>query len=356
MSLPKFYKQAVFKEAGGPLTVEQTSLVLPAAGEVLVKVEACGVCFSDHLAQSYGLHGSFPITPGHEIIGKVAAVGDRVSQWQVGDRIGGAWHGGHDGTCPACRKGHYQMCDLGIINGVTKNGGYAEYCILRAEAGVRIPTHVEASKYAPVLCAGVTVLNSMRRMNVPPGSIVAIQGLGGLGHLAIQYANRFGWRVVALSRDSRKEKFVRDLGAHEYIDGSKEDPAEALQKLGGASLIVTTAPDPKVIPPLLKGLDILGKLLVLAVPGELVLDTKLMVSSTFISRASEALIDMQIPRGLSVHAWPSGHALDSEEAIQFTELQGVNCMVETFPLDKAKEAYEAMTKGTVRFRAVITME
>ncbi|CAG8204900.1 unnamed protein product [Penicillium salamii] len=339
MSLPKFYKQAVFKEAGGPLTVEQTSLVLPAAGEVLVKVEACGVCFSDHLAQSYGLHGSFPITPGHEIIGKVAAVGDRVSQWQVGDRIGGAWHGGHDGTCPACRKGHYQMCDLGIINGVTKNGGYAEYCILRAEAGVRIPTHVEASKYAPVLCAGVTVFNSMRRMNVPPGSIVAIQGLGGLGHLAIQYANRFGWRVVALSRDSRKEKFVRDLGAHEYIDGSKEDPAEALQKLGGASLIVTTAPDPKVIPPLLKGLDILGKLLVLAVPGELVLDTKLM-----------------IPRGLSVHAWPSGHALDSEEAIQFTELQGVNCMVETFPLDKAKEAYEAMTKGTVRFRAVITME
>lgn len=140
----------------------------------------------------------------------------------------------------------------------------AEYCILRAEAGVRIPTHVEAAKYAPVLCAGVTVFNSMRRMNVPPGSIVAIQGLGGLGHLAIQYANRFGWRVVALSRDSRKEKFVRDLGAHEYIDGSKEDPAEALQKLGGASLIVTTAPDPKVIPPLLKGLDILGKLLVLA--------------------------------------------------------------------------------------------
>ncbi|CAG8396690.1 unnamed protein product [Penicillium salamii] len=161
-------------------------------------------------------------------------------------------------------------------------------------------------------------------MNVPPGSTVAIQGLGGLGHLAIQYANRFGWRVVALSRDSRKEKFVRDLGAHEYVDGSKEDPAEALQKLGGASLIVTTAPDPMVIPPLLKGLDILGKLL--------------------------------IPRGLSVHAWPSGHALDSEETIQFSELQGVNCMVETFPLDKAKEAYEAMTKGTVRFRAVITMK
>lgn len=140
----------------------------------------------------------------------------------------------------------------------------AEYCILRAEAGVRIPKHVEASKYAPILCAGVTVFNSMRRMNIPPGSTVAIQGLGGLGHLAIQYANKFGYRVVALSRDSKKEQFVRDLGAHEYIDGSKQDSAEELQKLGGASLIVVTAPDAKVIPPLLKGLDILGKLLILA--------------------------------------------------------------------------------------------
>ncbi|CAG8396699.1 unnamed protein product [Penicillium salamii] len=160
MSLPEFYKQAVFKEAGGPLTVEQTSLALPAAGEVLVKVEACGVCFSDHLAQSYGLRGSFPITPGHEIIGNVVAVGDRVSQWQVGDRIGGAWHEGHDGTCPACRKGHYQMCDLGIINGVTKNGGCICRILYFARRGrVRIPTHVEAAKYAPVLYAGVTVFN-----------------------------------------------------------------------------------------------------------------------------------------------------------------------------------------------------
>lgn len=339
MDLPKTYKHAVFKEAGGPLAVEQTNLTMPATGEVLVKVEACGVCFSDHIAQSYGLRGSFPIVPGHEIIGKVAAVGENVSQWHVGDRIGGPWHGGHDGTCPACQKGHFQMCDLGIINGVTKNGGYAEYCILRAEAGVRIPSHVDAAKYAPILCAGVTVFNSMRRMNVPPGSTVAIQGLGGLGHLAIQYANRFGWRVVALSRDSKKEQFVRELGAHEYIDSSKVDSAEALRKLGGAALIVATAPDPKVIPPLLKGLDILGKLLVLAVPGEVAFDTRLMIS-----------------RGLSIHAWPSGHAIDSEETIQFTELQGINCMVQTFPLEKANEAYEAMTKGTVRFRAVITMD
>ncbi|CAL5869906.1 uncharacterized protein PFLUO_LOCUS4139 [Penicillium psychrofluorescens] len=228
---------------------------------------------------------------------------------------------------------------LGIINGVTKSGGYAQYCILRAEAGVCIPEHVDAAKYAPILCAGVTVFNSMRRMNVPPGSTVAIQGLGGLGHLAIQYANRFGYRVVALSRDSKKEKFVRELGAHEYIDSSKEDAAQALQKLGGASLIVATAPNAQVIAPLVDGLGILGKLLILSVPGEVSINTGPMIQ-----------------RGLSIHGWPSGHAIDSEEAIQFTELEDINCMVETYPLEKAQEAFEAMRQGSVRFRAVITME
>jgi len=181
------------------------------------------------------------------------------------------------------------MCDLGIINGVTKDGGCelileyapycpinqacidAQYCILRAESGVRIPTHVSAADYAPILCAGVTVFNSMRRLNIQPGSIVAIQGLGGLGHLAIQYANRFGFRVVAISRDAKKEKFVRELGAHEYIDSSKEDPAEALQKLGGAALVVATAPNSKVISPLMKGLGPLGKLLLLASELKLVM-------------------------------------------------------------------------------------
>ncbi|KAJ5912233.1 alcohol dehydrogenase, partial [Penicillium subrubescens] len=176
-----------FKEAGASLTIEEVELTLPNPGEVLVKVEACGVCFSDTAAQAHGLAGKFPGVPGHEIIGHVAATGDYVSEWKFGDRIGGGWHGGHDGTCPACRKGHFQMRDNGSINGITKNGGYAENCILNAEAG----------------------------MGIKPGSTVAIQGLGGLGHLAIQYANRFGFRVVAISRDDQKERFVRDLGAHE---------------------------------------------------------------------------------------------------------------------------------------------
>lgn len=339
MSLPSSYKRAVFREAGGPLHVEEVKMTLPASGEVLVKVEACGVCFSDHVPQAYGAMGKFPVVPGHELIGHVAAIGDNVSQRKIGDRIGGPWHGGHDGTCLACRRGNFQICDLGIINGVTKDGGYAQYCILRAESGVRIPTHVSAAEYAPILCAGVTVFNSMRRLNIQPGSIVAIQGLGGLGHLAIQYANRFGFRVVAISRDATKEKFVRELGAHEYIDSSKEDPAEVLQKLGGAALVVATAPNSKVISPLMKGLGPLGKLLLLATAGEVPFDSMTMIT-----------------KGLSVHGWPSGHALDSEEAIEFTQLEGVKCLVETFPLDKANEAYEAMIKGTVRFRAVITMD
>ncbi|MCJ1444760.1 MAG: hypothetical protein MMC23_005262 [Stictis urceolatum] len=339
MSLPKSYKHAVFKEANAPLTVETVELTPPAKGEVLVKVEACGVCYSDHFAQMNAMGGGFPLVPGHEIIGNVAAVGDGVTSWKVGDRIGGAWHGGHDGTCRACTKGLYQMCENGVVNGITRDGGYSEYCNLRAEAGVRVPKHVDAAKYAPILCAGVTVFNAMRNMHVSPGSTVAIQGLGGLGHLALQYANKMGYRVVALSRDASKEKFARQLGAHEYIDGSKGDLGEQLQKLGGASLIVSTAPSADAIQPLMTGLGILGKLLILSVVGEVKVNTGIMVG-----------------KGLSVQSWPSGHQYDSEEALAYTELENVDCMVQTWPLDKAQEAYEAMGKGQVRFRAVIKMD
>ncbi|KAI4186224.1 MAG: hypothetical protein L6R41_003611 [Letrouitia leprolyta] len=339
MSLPKTFKQAVFKEAGAPLTVEDAHLTLPGKGEILVKVEACGVCFSDMFAQNNIMGGGFPIVPGHEIIGRVAAVGDEDSLWKLNDRIGGAWHGGHDGTCKACKKGMFQMCDNGVVNGETKGGGYAEYCILRTEAAVRVPSHIDAAKYAPILCAGVTVFNSMRNMNIPPGSTVAIQGLGGLGHLAIQYAAKMGYRVVALSRDAKKEKFARQLGADEYIDASKADQGEQLQKLGGASLIVATAPSADAITPLLKGLGILGKLLILSIPGQIPVDTAVMIG-----------------KGLSVQSWPSGHATDSEEAIEFTEIKKIDCMVEKFPLAKANDAFNAMLNGSVRFRAVITME
>ncbi|OAG01986.1 alcohol dehydrogenase 1 [Paraphaeosphaeria sporulosa] len=338
MSLPQTYKQAVFKAQGQPLVIEEAPLKLPGKGELLVKVEACGVCFSDMFAQQNIMGGGFPMVPGHEIVGKVAAIGEGVELWKEGDRVGGGWHGGHDGVCKACKKGFFQMCDNQVINGETKAGGYAEYVLLRSEAAIRVPAHVDAAKYAPIMCAGLTCFNSIRNMNIGVGETVAVQGLGGLGHLAIQYAARFGYRVVAISRGGDKEAFARELGAHEYIDSSKGDAGEALQNLGGAKLVVTTSPSADVISPLLKGLGILGKLLILSVPGEVPVNTGVMLRYA-----------------LTVQVWPCGSAVDAEDTIQFTELQDINCMIEKFPLDKANDAFNHMMSGKVRFRAVITM-
>ncbi|KAI0202775.1 GroES-like protein [Astrocystis sublimbata] len=336
MSLPPTYKHAVFPGEGKPLVVQETPMKMPSRGEVLIKVEACGICYSDVCAQKNIMGGGFPLCPGHEIIGRVAAVGDGVTAWKAGDRVGSGWHGGHDGSCKACSKGWHQMCDNQVVNGVTKSGGYAEYCLLRSEATVRVPDHVDAAKYAPIFCAGMTVFNSIRHMNIPVGDLVAIQGLGGLGHLAIQYAVRMGYRVAAISRGAEKEKFARQLGAHEYIDANNGDPGAALKALGMASLVVATAPTAESITPLITGLGILGKLLVLSLPGELAVNTGVMLKY-----------------GISVQSWPSGHAKDSADAIAFTELQNIDCMVEKFPLDRAQDAYNAMLNGTVRFRAVI---
>ncbi|MCJ1474798.1 hypothetical protein MMC13_003458 [Lambiella insularis] len=337
-SLPKTYKAAIFKKKGESLTIEDVELKEPAAGEVMIKVEACGVCHSDSLVQAQ-MMGPLPMIPGHEIIGRVVANGPGDKHlYKIGDRVGGAWHGGHDGTCKACKRGLFQMCPNAVVNGVQRNGGYAEYCNLREEAAVPIPEHADAAACAPLLCAGVTVFNSMRHMNIPPGELVAIQGLGGLGHLAIQYAHKMGYKVAALSSSGSKEKFARELGANEYLDASRVDHAEGLQKLGGAAMIVVTAPNPEIIGSLLEGLGIQGKLLVLAPVGEIKVNTLPMVQ-----------------KGLSVHGWPSGHSLDSEEAIEFAEVHGVNCMVETFSLADANKAYDHMMSGNVRFRSVIKM-
>ncbi|TPX10059.1 uncharacterized protein E0L32_001256 [Thyridium curvatum] len=342
MSLPKTYKQAVFKAAGQPLTIEDAPLELPKKGEILVKVEACGVCYSDMFAQNNVMGGGFPLVPGHEIVGRIAAVGEGVTGWKVGDRVGAGWHGGHDGKMPPdlILTGYHQMCDNAVINGETKAGGYAEYCILRAEATARVPEDVDAAAYAPVLCAGLSVFNSLRHMNLSPGDTVAVQGLGGLGHLAIQYANHFGCRVIALSRGgSDKENFARQLGAHEFVDTSKvTDVGEAVAKLGRAKLIVTTSPQGDAMPRLLKGLGVLGKLLILSVPGDVPFNTGIMLKY-----------------GLSVQVWPCGHATDAEDTINFTKLHNIQCMVEKFPLEQANDAFNAMLNGTVRFRAVITM-
>ncbi|KAK4234292.1 chaperonin 10-like protein [Achaetomium macrosporum] len=324
---PLTYKQAVFKSQGAALTIEDAELQMPGSGEVLVNVEACGVCYSDMFAQHNIMGGAFPIVPGHEIIGHVAAVGDGVKPWKVGDRVGAGWHGGHDGTCFACKTGMCQMCNNQIVNGETKAGGYAEDVILCSEATVRVPTHVDAAKYAPALCAGMTVFNSLRHMDVKPGETVAVQGLGGLGHLAVQTAQRMGYRVVAIGRGADKEAFARQLGAHEYIDTTS------------AKLIMTTVPIAGAMGTLLKGLGPLGKLLILSgVPGEVPIDTGVLLK-----------------HALSVQVWPCGHATDSEDTTQFMDMQKIDCMVQTFPLAKANEAFKAMMEGSVRFRAVIVV-
>lgn len=233
----------------------------------------------------------------------------------------------------------------------------AEYCLLRSEATVSVPADVDPAAFCPLLCAGVTVFNSMRQQHIPAGETVAVQGLGGLGHLAVQYASKMGYRVVALSSSGAKEKFAKDLGANDFIDGSKEDHAEALQALGGASLIVSTAPSPETIGKLVGGLGLLGKLLILAR-----LPTRLLSSSFSITDSHVACGEVSVntipmlAKGLSVTSWPSGHATDCEEAIDFARLHSVNCVVEKFPLDKANDAYEHMLHGKARFRAVLTME
>ncbi|KAF1983161.1 GroES-like protein [Aulographum hederae CBS 113979] len=341
MSIPETCKVMVVKEVNGPLVLEEQPVPEPQANEVLVKVLACGVCHSDESVRAghFGPMVQFPIILGHEIIGDVVKVGASEKKWKVGDRIGGGWHGGHDGSCKVCNKGYFQICDNRTINGVTRNGGYAEYCVLRSEAAAAVPKDVDPAEYAPLLCAGVTVFNSIRHMNIEPSATVAIQGLGGLGHLAIQYARRMGFRTVALSTSDKKKDFAMKLGATDYVDSSKEDVAEALKKIGGASLVVCTAPNPEAIPGLMNGLAPLGKLLILAPVGDVPVNTVTMIMN-----------------GISVHGWPSGHGLDAEEAVSFAQVQDVHCMIEKFPLKDAQKAFDKMLSGSVRFRAVLTME
>lgn len=304
--------------------------------QIIVKVLACGVCHSDSAAGVQAFGNPLPVVPGHEIIGDVAQVPEGETRWKVGDRVGGPWHGGHDGTCKACQRGLFQMCENETINGILRNGGYAEYVYLRSEAVVPIPTEVDPAAFAPLLCAGVTVFNSLRQQKILPGETVAIQGLGGLGHLALQYTSKMGYRTVAISSSDAKRDFAMKLGAHDYIDGSKGDVGEQLQKLGGAACVLFTAPNEKLIPSLLNGLGPLGKLVILAAAGPAEINTASMIG-----------------KGLSIVAWPSGHALDSQEAVNFARVHDVNCMIEKFPLDKANEALEHMNSGKVRFRGVL---
>ncbi|KAI1153525.1 alcohol dehydrogenase [Nemania diffusa] len=337
-SLPKTFKGAVIPKVNATVEIQEFELKPPGPGQVLVKVIVCGVCHTD-LFEATGAFGDvFPRIPGHEIVGDVVSVGEKVTKFSEGDRVGGPWHGGHDNSCRSCSRGQFQMCDNEQINGVHFDGGYAEYVLLREEAVVRVPKEMDPAQAAPLLCAGVTTFNAMRKQHVEQGNLVAVQGLGGLGHLAVQFASKMGYRTVALSSGGAKAAFARELGAHEYIDASKDDPVAALQALGGAAMIVATAPNPKAISPLIGGLQAGGKLIVLAPVGPVEFDTTAM-----------------IVKGASVSGWPSGHALDSEEAILFAQTHGIKCLVEKFPLAEAANAMEHCHSGKVRFRGVLTM-
>ncbi|KAI5865777.1 alcohol dehydrogenase [Durotheca rogersii] len=335
-SLPKTFKAAVLEKAGQPIAIRDVELKLPGPRQVLVKVLACGVCHTDLFEASGALGNAFPRIPGHELVGDVVAIGSDVTRFKGGERVGGPWHGGHDGTCRQCARAQFQMCDARQVNGVTMDGGYAEYVLLREEAVVRVPADVDPAEVAPLLCAGVTVFNSMRKMQVEQGNIVAVQGLGGLGHLAIQYAARMGYHVVAISSGASKRDFAKQLGAHEYLDASAGDVVEQLSALGGAAMIVATAPNGDAIAPLVGGLQPGGKLVVLAPVGPVAFNTQQLVS-----------------KAASVHGWPSGHALDSEEAIAFARDHGVRCLIERHPLADAANAMQACGDGKVRFRGVL---
>ncbi|EWZ00173.1 hypothetical protein FOYG_00062 [Fusarium oxysporum NRRL 32931] len=338
-SLPSTYKAAIVEAPGAPFKIVDIAMKKPGPGQVLVKVLACGVCHSDFgLQQGYMGPNSLPRVPGHEIVGDVVELGQGVNRVTIGDRVGGTWHGGHDHSCRSCHQGLFQLCDNKVANGITQDGGYAEYVLLRSEAVVKVPRDIDPANVAPLLCAGVTVFNSIRKMQVEQGSLVAVQGIGGLGHLAVQYANTMGYTVAALSSGPEKKALALELGAHHYIDSSKGDTVEALKKLGGAALIIATAPNPKAIGPLTRGLKVAGKLCILAPVGEIGVNS----------------IDL-MTKAASVHGWPSGHAFDCEDAIDFARVHGVKCHIERFPLEQAQQAMDAMIQNKLRFRGVLVM-
>lgn len=322
---------------GGDFEIVERDDPQPGAGQVRVKVEACGVCHSDALVKHGGFPGlSYPRVPGHEVAGVVDAVGEGVTAWSVGDRVGVGWHGGHCFTCEPCRRGQFINCQNGRITGITHDGGYAELMVAPWEACARIPEQLPAADAGPLLCAGITTYNSLRNCGARPGDTVAVQGIGGLGHLAIQYARRMGFRVVALSGSDSKRELAAELGAHEYIDSSAQDPAEALQALGGADVILATAPNSEAIGKAMGGLAPRGQLLLVAAA----FDPMPMVPASLLS-------------GKRIQGWPSGSSIDSEDTMRFSALHEVRARIQTFPLEKAAEAFAAVMSNEVRFRAVL---
>jgi D-arabinose 1-dehydrogenase-like Zn-dependent alcohol dehydrogenase len=333
-------KVAQISKAGGDFELVQRDVPEPGPGQVRVKVEACGICHSDVLVKDGLWPGlQYPRVPGHEVAGTVDALGPGVTRWKKGTRVGVGWHGGHDFTCDQCRRGDFAMCVNRKVTGIDYDGGYAEYMLAPAEALAPLPRGLPAEEAGPFMCAGVTVFNALRNSGARPGDVVAVQGIGGLGHLGVQYARRMGFETVALGRGKDKEPLAKELGAHHYIDSATADPVAELQKLGGARVILATAPDAKAISGVVGGLGVDGNLLIPAAPND---PLTVSVMPLIMGRRR-------------ISGWYSGTARDSQDTLEFSALSGVHPMIEKFPLSRVAEAYERMHSGKVRFRVVLTM-
>jgi D-arabinose 1-dehydrogenase-like Zn-dependent alcohol dehydrogenase len=327
-------------KAGGEFELVEREMPQPGAGEVRIKVRACGICFSDHLVKDGAWPGlAYPRVPGHEVAGVVDEVGAGVTEWKKGDRVGVGWHGGHCFVCERCRRGDFVTCQREAITGLTRDGGYQRYMIAQHEAVALIPEGLDAANAGPLLCAGITTYNSLRHIGAKTGDLVAVQGIGGLGHLGIQYAAKSGYRVVGIGRGPENAALAKKLGAFAYIDSKATKAAEELKKLGGAKVILATAPNAKAMAELIDGLSVDGKLLVVGAPFE-----PMEVSAVQLLMAR---------RG--IQGWPSGTAMDSQDTLEFSAFAGVRPMIEKFPLENVKEAYARMTSGDAQFRVVLTM-
>ncbi|MBS0639496.1 MAG: alcohol dehydrogenase catalytic domain-containing protein [Proteobacteria bacterium] len=327
-------------QKGGPLELVERDMPDPGPGEVRVKVQACGVCHSDSIAVDGVLPSvPFPIVPGHEIAGVVDAIGAGVVGWTEGTRVGIGWFGGHCGRCDPCRRGYLIDCRNLRIPGVTYNGGYADAVVAPADALARMPDDLAPAEAAPLLCAGVTTYNALRESGARPGDVVAVLGIGGLGHLGVQFARKMGFRTVAIARGRDKEDLARQLGAHIYLDSQAQDVAAELTKLGGAKTILATVTSGKAMSAVIPGLAVRGRLVVVGVGMD-----PIEVAPFDLIGASRTIVG---------HA--SGASIDSEDALAFSALTGVRPMIETMPLERAAEAYDKMMRNEARFRMVLTM-
>jgi alcohol dehydrogenase/propanol-preferring alcohol dehydrogenase len=323
----------------GPFEIVERPIPEPGAGTVRIKVQACGVCHSDSLIKEGAWPGiPYPRVPGHEVAGVIDAVGPGVTTWKRGQRVGVGWNGGYCSQCDHCRRGEFFACVTGPVTGISFDGGYAEYMIAPASAVALMPAELPALESAPLLCAGVTTFNALRNSGARPGEVVAVLGLGGLGHLAVQFAAKMGLHTVGIARGKDKEPLARQLGAAVYIDSQSQDPSAELQKLGGAKVILATATSGEAMSAVQGGLAANGTLLIVGAAESM------QVSPLFLLMGCR-----------SVKGWYSGTSIDSQDALAFSARSGVKSMNETFPLERVNEAYERMMSGKARFRAVLSI-